>query len=104
MTHSNESDNIHSNEYKRRGGNERSNFCFENELHKRAKIKAIENDMPLKDYVAELIREDLQKVADMPRPTLNNIISGKSVRPRIFGKVARTLGVDVTEILENEKE
>lgn len=55
---------MHSNEYKRRGGNERSNFCFENELHKMAKIKAIENDMSLKDHVIKLIEKDLKEEQD----------------------------------------
>lgn len=46
--------------------------------------------------------EDLRKVADMPRPTLNNVITGRQVRTGTFGKVARALGVDVTEILLEE--
>lgn len=41
----------------------------------------------------------LAKAADLPRPTLNNLIVGKSVRPDTIGIVARTLGIDVTEIL-----
>ena len=45
--------------------------------------------------------KDLQKLANMPRPTLNNIISGRSVRPKTIGLVADALGVDVTEILED---
>ena len=45
--------------------------------------------------------EDLQKAADMPRPTLNNAISGKSVRPGTIGKIAKALGCNVTEILED---
>ena len=44
--------------------------------------------------------DDLAKTADMPRPTVNNVISGKSVRPGTLGKIARALGVDVTEIME----
>lgn len=43
--------------------------------------------------------EDLQKAADMPRPTLNNILTGRNVRPGTFGKVCKALNIDVTEIL-----
>ena len=44
--------------------------------------------------------ENLAEAAQMPRPTVNNVITGKNVRPRTLGKVARALGVDVTEIME----
>lgn len=43
---------------------------------------------------------DIQKVSDLPRPTLNNVISGRNVRPGTIGRVAKALGVDVTEIIE----
>lgn len=46
---------------------------------------------------------DLQKKANMPRPTLNNVLAGRSVRPATLGKVARALGVDVREIMEAEQ-
>lgn len=42
----------------------------------------------------------LAELAKMPRPTLDGVIYGKSVRPETLGKVAKALGVDVTEILE----
>ena len=45
--------------------------------------------------------EDLQKATNMPRPTLNNVISGRNVRPGTIGKVAKALKIDVTEILED---
>ncbi|MFR1846328.1 helix-turn-helix domain-containing protein [[Clostridium] scindens] len=48
--------------------------------------------------------EDLQKAANMPRPTLNNIITGRNIRPGTIGKAAKALQVDVTEILAEEKE
>ena len=44
--------------------------------------------------------EDVQKKAGIPRPTLNNVISGRNVGPGTIGKVAKALGVDVVEILE----
>lgn len=48
---------------------------------------------------------DLQKKSGLPRPTLNNVMSGRSVRPVTLGKVAKALGVDVREIMimENER-
>ncbi len=39
----------------------RVTFVFDDSLHKKAKIRAIESDISLKDYVTNLIREDLQK-------------------------------------------
>ena len=45
--------------------------------------------------------KDLQKVADIPRPTLNNVISGRNVRPGTIGRVAKALGVSVETILED---
>lgn len=42
----------------------RVTFIFDDELHKRAKIKAIENDMSLKDHVIKLIEKDLKEEQD----------------------------------------
>lgn len=50
---------------------------------------------------AQMNTDDLCRKAAMPRPTVNNVITGRSVRPGTFGKVAAALGVDVTEILED---
>lgn len=44
---------------------------------------------------------ELTRVAEMPRPTVNNAITGRDVRPATIGKIARALGVDVTEIIED---
>ena len=46
--------------------------------------------------------EDLEEKCKMPRPTLNNVLRGRNVRPGTIGKVCYALGVDVTEILEDE--
>lgn len=43
---------------------------------------------------------DLPTAAGLPRPTVQNLIVGKSVRPATLGKVARALGVDPEYILE----
>lgn len=44
---------------------------------------------------------DLQRLANMPGPTLKNVITGRNVRTGTIGRVAKALGVDVTEILED---
>lgn len=44
---------------------------------------------------------DLEK-AGIPRGTWTAARSGKSVRPETAGRIAKALGVDVTEILEDE--
>lgn len=38
--------------------------------------------------------------AGIPRGTLNGVLKGE-VRPETAGKIARALGVDVTEIIED---
>ena len=45
---------------------------------------------------------DLANKAVLPRPTLNNVIVGRSVRPVTIGRIAKALGCDVTEILETD--
>lgn len=45
----------------------------------------------------------LSKVAGMPRPTVNNVITGRSVRPATLGKIAKALGVDPADIMEQEE-
>lgn len=46
--------------------------------------------------------EDIQKAANMPRPTLNNVITGRSVMPATLGKVAKALKIDVADLLEDQ--
>ena len=50
-----------------------------------------------------LSSKQLQEAAQMPRGTYLKVISGRSVRPETAGKIAKALGVDVTEILKNEE-
>lgn len=45
--------------------------------------------------------DDLQKASGMPRPTVNNVITGRNVRPGTIGRIAKALNVDVIEILED---
>lgn len=46
--------------------------------------------------------KDLPALAKLPAATINNVMCAKEVRPITLGKIARALGVDVTEILEKE--
>lgn len=46
---------------------------------------------------------DLQKKSSLPRPTLNNAIVGKTVRPKTIGSIAKALGVRVEDILLKEE-
>lgn len=45
---------------------------------------------------------ELPNIAELPRPTVQNAIVGKSVRPATVGKIARALGLDPAEIIEME--
>lgn len=62
-------------------------------------MKADRKKLELAMAAACMNTEDLQKASDMPRATLNNVISGRNVRPGTIGKVAKALGVRVTEIV-----
>ncbi len=44
---------------------------------------------------------DLQKATGMPRPTVNNVVSGKNVRPGTIGCIAKALSADVAEIIDS---
>ena len=46
--------------------------------------------------------EDVIRAAEMPRPTFNGAMQGRSIRPATLGRIARALGVDVTEIIKEE--
>lgn len=44
-------------------------------------------------------QSDFEK-AGVPKGTLCRALSGRELKPETIGKIARALGVDVTEILE----
>jgi DNA-binding helix-turn-helix protein len=44
--------------------------------------------------------EDLAEASKMPRPTVNNAITGRNVRPATLGRIANALGVDPAELIE----
>ena len=48
-------------------------------------------------------RKEISEKAGMPEMTVKNVLDGRSVRPATLGKVARALGVDPLEIIEQEE-
>ena len=65
-------------------------------------MKADRNKLELAMARACMNSADLPAAAGLPRPTVQNLIVGKNVRPATLGKVARALGVDPEYILEKE--
>lgn len=51
---------------------------------------------------AELNRDTLASKAGMPIPTVCNVYQRGSCKPATAGKIAKALGIDVTEILADE--
>lgn len=43
---------------------------------------------------------DLPAAAGLPRPTVQNLIVGKSVRPGTLGRIAKALGCDPADLIE----
>lgn len=43
---------------------------------------------------------DLPAAAGLPRPTFQNAVVGKNVRPATLGRIAKALNVDPAELLE----
>ena len=48
--------------------------------------------------------QDLARAAGLPPQTVNGVIRGRNVRPATLGKVARALGCDPAELVEQEME
>ena len=66
-------------------------------------MKANRNKFFLAMARACLNSRELAEKTGMPRPTVNNVITGKNVRPASLGTVAKALGVDVADIIETEE-
>ena len=45
--------------------------------------------------------KQIEAEADVSRQSLSRVITGKNAKPATIGRVAKALGVDVTEILED---
>ena len=52
---------------------------------------------------ARLTKTSLAKKAGISSATITKLLAGKSSTPITVGKIAAALGVDVTEIIEEEK-
>lgn len=65
-------------------------------------MKVDRNKLELAMARACMSPADLANKAVLPRPTLNNAIVGRDIRLVTAGRIAKALGVDVTEILEDE--
>lgn len=50
---------------------------------------------------AELNRNTLAEKAGLPIPTICNVYQRGSCKPATAGRIAKALGVDVTEIIED---
>lgn len=64
-------------------------------------MKANRRKLELAMAKACMNTSDLQKAAGMPRPTVNSVIGGRSSRPGTIGRIAKALGIDVTEIIDD---
>ena len=65
-------------------------------------MKADRTKLELAMARACMTPESLTEAAEMPRPTVNNVISGRSVRPATLGRIAKALGVDPAELIQEE--
>ena len=65
-------------------------------------MKASREKLELALARACMTTRELSNAAQMPRPTVNNVITGRSVRPATLGRIALALGVDVTDIAQEE--
>lgn len=92
MTASNEYDIIIT------GSNEPVNYKFKKEG---VKLKVNKNKLEIAMARAELNRNTLAEKAGMPIPTICNVLTRGTCKPATVGRIAKALGCDVTEILEN---
>lgn len=54
----------------------------------------------LKMATLQINQLQLAEKAGISRQTLSAVMNGRSCRPELLGKIAKALGVDVTEIIE----
>ena len=47
--------------------------------------------------------KDISEASNMPESTVKNVISGRNVKPRTLGKIAKALGCDPLDIIEQEE-
>ena len=63
-------------------------------------MKADHKKLQLAMARACMTPEKLATTAQMPRPTVNNVIVGRSVLPATLGRIARALNCDPEDIME----
>ena len=63
-------------------------------------MKADKNKLSLAMARACMNPQDLAKAAEMPPQTVNGVLRERSIRPATLGRIAKALGVDVTDILK----
>ena len=66
-------------------------------------MKADRNKLELALARACMTPESLTAAAEMPRPTVNNVITGRNVRPATLGRIAKALNVDPLDIIAEQK-
>ena len=72
-----------------------------NEYYKEVKSMKVNKDkLLLAMSRACMDSRELAEKARLPRPTLNNAIAGKGVRPSTMGRIAKALGIDLQEALK----
>lgn len=69
---------------------------------RRNKVKVDRKKMELAMARACMESRDLPAAAGLPRPTVQNAIVGKGVRPATVGRIAKALGVDPAELIAEE--
>lgn len=65
-------------------------------------MKADSNKLRLAMARACMNPQDLAQAAKMPPQTVNGALRERGVRPATLGRIAKALGVDVTEIMKEE--
>lgn len=63
-------------------------------------MKVVRQKLELAMARACMNSADLPAASGLPRPTVQNAIVGKSIRPATLGRIARALGVDPAELIE----
>ena len=66
-------------------------------------MKVDRNKLELAMARACMNSAELPASAGLPRPTVQNAIVGKSVRPATLGRIAKALGVDPVDIIRKEE-
>lgn len=75
-------------------------MCNKNFKKEEEKLKVSKEKLEIAMARAELNRNTLAEKAGMPIPTICNVYQRQTCKPATVGRIAKALGVDVTEILE----